>query len=65
MDAMTEMLTRIETKLDVAIDQLGDHETRLRHLEGKAGHRWESLLADVLKLTLAAVLGFLFAGLNL
>ncbi|MDO5112180.1 MAG: hypothetical protein Q4E65_07730 [Clostridia bacterium] len=65
MDAMTEMLTRIETKLDVAISQLSDHEARLRHLEGKAGRKWEGFLADLCKLTLAAVLGFLFAGLNL
>lgn len=65
MDVMTEMLTRIETKLDVAIGQLNDHEARLRHLEGKAGRRWEGLLTDVIKLTLAAVLGFLFAGWNL
>ncbi len=62
MDTMSEMLTRIETKLDVAIAQLNDHEARLRHLEGRAGRRWEGLLTDALKLALAAVMGFLFAG---
>ena len=65
MDGTVEMLTRIETKLDIAIARLDDHETRLRSLEGKAGRRWETLLADSLKVFLAAGIGFLLAEIGL
>ncbi len=65
MDGTVEMLTRIETKLDIAIGRLDDHEKRLRSLEGKAGHRWETLLSDALKICLAAGLGFVLAQIGL
>ncbi len=65
MDGTTEMLTRIETKLDIAIGRLDDHETRLRSLEGRAGKRWEMLLADCIKLLLAGGIGFVLAQIGL
>ena len=58
MDAMTEMLTRIETKLDVAIGRLDDHEIRLRALEGRGGKRWENLVNDLIKAVSGAALGY-------
>ncbi len=65
MDGTTETLARIETKLDIAISRLDDHETRLRLLESRAGKKWEALLADSLKILLAAGMGFLLAELGL
>lgn len=65
MDEMTEMLTRIETKLDVAIGRVEDHEIRLRSLESRSGKRWENLVSELLRLTLAAGTGFLLAQIGL
>ena len=60
-----ELLTRIETKLDMAIARLDDHETRLRMLEGRAGKKWEMVLSDSLKLLLAAAMGFFLSRIGL
>lgn len=65
MDEMTETLTRIETKLDMAIERLDDHEARLRTLEGRSGKRWESLVGELIKLILAALGGFLLAQIGM
>ena len=59
-----EMLTRIETKLDIAIGQLEDHERRLRVLEGHGGRRWETLIAELIRLCAAAAAGYFLAGLG-
>lgn len=58
---LAETMARIETKLDIAIGRVDDHETRLRALEGKSGKRWEAIVVDVIKLFLAAGIGFLLA----
>lgn len=65
MNETTETLARIETKLDIAIGRLDDHESRLRLLESRAGKRWENLVGDMLKLVFAAVAGFLLAQIGL
>jgi|GEM_PF-1804211 len=60
---MLQTLTRIDTKLDVALAQLEDHETRLRALEGKSGKRWEALVAQIISLLAAGGLGVLLGKL--
>lgn len=62
MENFAEALTRIETKLDVAIARLEDHETRLRALESKSGRRWETIVTDVIKILVAAAMGYFIAG---
>jgi len=65
MDATVEQLTRIETKLDMAIARLDDHEARLRSLEGRSGKRWEAAFGEGLKLAVAAAGGFVLSRLGL
>lgn len=57
-------MTRIETKLDIAISRLDDHEARLRSLESKAGKRWEAIVTDIVKLLAAAAVGYFIGGGN-
>lgn len=56
---MLNKLATIETKLDAALTALGDHEQRLRALEGRSGRRWETLVGEILKLLAAAVIGYI------
>ena len=60
---MFQTLTRIDTKLDMALTQLEDHETRLRVLEGKSGKRWDTLVAQIISLLVAGGLGVLLGKL--
>lgn len=56
-----QKLSSIETKLDTALSDLADHETRLRALENKSGLRWDSLVGDLIKLLVAAFVGYYIA----
>ena len=54
-------LARIETKLDVALTDILDHEERLRLLEYKPAKRWDALVGQIIAVIVAAVLGFIIA----
>ena len=49
-DQLRDRLTRVETKLDIVIDELrkthGDHETRIRAIEARIG-RWTGGIAVI------------------
>lgn len=64
MQEVLQTLARIDTKLDTALAQISDHEERLRALEGRSGKRWESLVAQVLSLLVAAGVGLLIGSLT-
>lgn len=54
-------LTCIEEKLDNALNNIKDHESRLRTLEGKAGGRWDNLVSTLISLLAAAAVGYFLA----
>lgn len=58
---MLQKLTEINTKLDTALNELSDHETRLRMLEGASGKRWDSIVTALISVIVGAVAG-LFIG---
>ncbi len=64
MQEVLQTLARIDTKLDTALEQISDHEGRLRALEGRSGKRWETLVAQVLSLLVAAGMGLLIGSLT-
>lgn len=64
MQEVLQTLARIDTKLDTALTQISDHEERLRTLEGRSGKRWETLVAQVLSLLVAAGMGLLIGSLT-
>ena len=53
------ILARIETKIDIALTNINDHECRLRSLEGKGGKRWDSIVTQVIMLIISAVFGII------
>ncbi|MEA5059826.1 MAG: hypothetical protein VB049_07285 [Candidatus Pelethousia sp.] len=55
-------LKGIQTSLETALGEIGDHEDRLRELEHKGGKRWESLVGQVITLLVAGFAGWLFRG---
>jgi hypothetical protein len=55
---MKQILARMETKLDSVVNITGDHEERLRLLEGKNGKRWENLIGQIIALIVAAIVGY-------
>ena len=59
MRGVEKTLERIETKLDTALGDIADHETRLRMLEGKGGKRWDALVGQIIGLAAAGVVGWL------
>ncbi len=63
MHNVEEVLGRIETKLDVALKDIDDHECRLRAIEGKSGGRWESLVGQIIGLVAAGAVGWMIAQL--
>ena len=63
-DEMTQVLktlSSIETKLDRALDDVEDHEERLRKLEGRSGDRWNGLVDKILVGVISSVGGYLLA----
>lgn len=58
MRNVEEVLGRIETKLDVALKDIDDHEARLRTIEGKGGKRWETLVGQIIGLAAAGFIGW-------
>lgn len=60
---LIQALARIDTKLDMALERLEDHEERLRALEGRSGKRWEALVAQIISLLVAGGLGVLLGKL--
>ena len=60
---MRDTLARIETKIDYAVLAADDHEMRIRALEGTNGKRWELLIAQIIQVIAAAVIGWMLAGL--
>ena len=59
MRDVEDTLARIETKLDSALHNIGDHETRLRAIECKDGKRWDGLIAQIIALVVAAIFGII------
>lgn len=57
MRDVEDTLARIETKLDIALGDVNDHEDRLRSLECKSGKKWDGLIAQVVALIVAAIFG--------
>lgn len=55
---MKQILARMETKLDSVVNITGDHEERLRLLEGKNGKHWENLIGQIITLIVAAIVGY-------
>lgn len=58
LTAIKMTVTRIETKIDAQGDTISDHEDRLRTLEGKAGKRWDSVVAAIISAVIVGVVGF-------
>lgn len=58
MRNVEEVLGRIETKLDVALKNIDDHEARLRTIESKGGKRWETLVGQIIGLAAAGFIGW-------
>ena len=63
MRNVEDTLARIETKLDVALEDISDHEKRLRCLEGKGGKRWDALVGQIIGLIAAGAVGWLLGQL--
>ena len=63
MRDVEEVLGRIETKLDVALKNIDDHEARLRAIECKGGKRWETLVGQIIGLVAAGFIGWLLGTL--
>ena len=59
MREVEDTLARIETKLDVALGDIDDHEDRLRDLECKGGKKWDGLISQIIALAVAAIFGAL------
>ena len=57
MREVEDTLARIETKLDIALGDINDHEDRLRQLECKGGKKWDGLIAQIIALIVAAIFG--------
>ena len=63
MTQVLKTLSSIETKLDRALDDVEDHEERLRKLECRSGDRWNGLVDKLIVFTVSAVGGYLLAQL--
>lgn len=59
---MESSLARIETKIDAFTKTMEDHESRLRALEAKPARRWDSLVANVISILVAAAVGYFLGG---
>lgn len=64
MRNVEEILARIDTKLDTALTNIGDHEERLRKLECKPGKRWDTLTTQIIGLAAAGFVGWLLGQLK-
>lgn len=53
-------LGKIDTKLDAALAQGADHESRLRAIECKGSNRWESLIGTIIAVCIGGLAGYLF-----
>lgn len=53
-----QKLSEIDAKLDNALSQLGDHEKRLRAIEGKSGKQWEAVVSQVISIAVAAAIAY-------
>lgn len=62
---MLQKLTEIDTKLDTALHELSDHETRLRKLEGVSGKRWDSVLTALISVIIGIISGLIVGYLGL
>lgn len=51
-------VARIETKIDTQGETLGDHEARIRELEGKSGKKWDAVVAAVISAVIVGIVGF-------
>lgn len=65
MQDMLKKLTEIDTKLDTALHELSDHETRLRLLEGASGKRWDSVVTALISAAIGAVAGLIIGHFGL
>lgn len=54
-----QKLSSIETKLDTALADLADHETRLRSLESRGGKRWDALVEKIIMAFAGGLVGWL------
>ena len=63
VQAIMQELARINTKLDIALERIEDHETRLRCVEGKGGKRWDAVVVQIINVAVAAGLGLMLGKL--
>lgn len=59
MAHVEKLLVEINTKLDAALADIGDHECRLRALESRGGKRWDALVEKLLMAAAGAFAGWL------
>lgn len=63
VQAIMQELARINTKLDIALERIEDHETRLRCVEEKGGKRWDAVVGQIINVAVAAGLGLMLGKL--
>lgn len=59
LSKVLQKLSSIETKLDNALSDLADHETRLRSLESRGGKRWDALSEKIIMALVGGIVGWL------
>lgn len=62
---LTISIEKMAINIDTMVKELKSQGTRLENLESKPAKRWESLVSDIIKLLVAAIIGFGLAKLGL
>lgn len=62
---LTVAIEKMAVSIGTMATEIKNQGIRLERLESKPAQRWESLVADVIKLIVAALIGFALAKINL
>lgn len=65
IEGLTLAIEKMAVSINTMTDEIKSQGARLTAIEAKPAKRWESLVTDIIKLLVAAVVGFLLAKIGM
>lgn len=65
IEGLTLAIEKMAVSINTMTDEIKSQGARLTAIEAKPAKRWESLVSDIIKLLIAAVVGFLLAKIGM